>query len=95
MKNRPTKILVSFAIFFAAILLAAAVAQSAWACPLCKEALAQSTDPAVQRLSQGFSRSIALLMSAPYLLFGGLTFYIARSTRRQTRRSSDSSHATK
>ena len=51
----------------------------AMACPACKESMAQSNP----HLAEGFSRSIALMMSVPYLLFGALTFKIARSAHRK------------
>jgi uncharacterized membrane protein YozB (DUF420 family) len=54
------------------------------ACPMCKEILSSQSDPALShRLTEGFARSITLLMSAPYLLFAGITFLIVRSARRQ------------
>ena len=55
-------------------------AGGAIACPSCKEALAQ--DPAGEKLTRGWARSIHLLMVMPYLLFGGVTFVIIRSARR-------------
>ena len=53
---------------------------TALACPACKEALAD--DPGGAQLTQGYARSIYLLMWTPYLLFGGVTFAIVRSSRR-------------
>ena len=53
---------------------------AAMACPACKDALAQ--DPNGARLTQGYARSIYLLMWMPYLLFGGITFAIVRSARK-------------
>ena len=50
------------------------------ACPACKDAVADNPDSA--RLTRGFARSIYVLMAAPYLLFGGVTFAIVRATRR-------------
>lgn len=50
-------------------------------CPMCKEAIA-GQDPASLHLTQGYACSIALLMGAPYLLFAGMAFWVARSTRR-------------
>ncbi len=55
---------------------------TAWACPGCKEALS-GQDPASLQLTQGYARSIFLLMSAPYLLFAGLTFLIVRKSRKK------------
>lgn len=75
--------------FIGLVLLAgAALAPDAAACPACKEALSSQADPAAAaKLTQGWSRSIALLMGTPYLLFAGLTLYIVRSTRRARSRS--------
>ncbi len=56
-----------------------------WAlgCPMCSEAIANQSDPVLAaQLTQGYARSIGLLMSAPYLLFAGVTFLIVRSARR-------------
>ena len=53
---------------------------AAMACPACKDALAE--DPGGARLTQGWARSIYLLMWTPYLLFGGVTFAIVRTSRR-------------
>lgn len=70
---------------FVSAALAFAAAQAA-ACPACKEALSSQADPAAAaKLTQGWARSIALLMGAPYLLFTGLTLYIVRSARRKAR----------
>jgi len=56
------------------------LAGTALACPACKDAIAN--DPNGPRLAQGWARSIYLLMWTPYLLFGGVTFAIVRSARR-------------
>ncbi len=57
---------------------------AAFACPGCNEAGAYSENPAASaKLTQGWARSITLLMWTPYLLFGGVTLAIVRSTRRK------------
>ena len=66
--------------FSLSFLLLLVVAGAALACPACKEALAN--DPNGPRLTQGWARSIYLLMWTPYILFGGVTFAIVRSARR-------------
>ena len=58
---------------------ALSLAAAAWACPACNDAVAGQGGA----LTQGFARSINLLMSMPYLLFAGLTLYVVRSTRRK------------
>ena len=65
-----------FCLSFIALGLLAAAAQ---ACPSCSEAVSRNGAD----LSAGFARSIAVLMSAPYLLFAGLTFWIVRAVRRR------------
>ncbi len=62
------------------------LANAALACPMCKEAMASQSDPVSAQLVKGYARSIYLLMSAPYLLFAGVTFFIVRSTRRGPKR---------
>ena len=69
----------AFALLF--VLLAASIAA---ACPACKEILSSQEDPAAaSRIAKGFSWSLGLLLSTPYLLFAGITFLIVRSTRRK------------
>ena len=63
------------------------IPQLAEACPMCKEALS-SLNPTQEPLTQAWSKSIALLMGTPYILFGGITFWIIRSARRKNRDSS-------
>lgn len=75
-------LLISVGLFTGAAL--ALAAPDAAACPACKEALASQADPAAAaKLTQGWGRSIALLMGTPYLLFAGLTLYIVRSAHRR------------
>jgi len=59
------------------------MAGAAGACPMCKEVAANQSDPATaEHLRSGFALSLGLLLSTPYLLFGGITFLITRSARR-------------
>ena len=55
---------------------------AAAACPSCKAAGSSENPAAAAKLTQGWARSIYLLMWTPYILFGGVTFAIVRSTRR-------------
>ena len=58
-----------------------------WACPACKDAVSSQADPVLSaKLTRGYARSIAVLMSTPYLLFAGVTFTIVRSARRHRKR---------
>ncbi|MDO8729810.1 MAG: hypothetical protein Q7J69_01285 [Candidatus Omnitrophota bacterium] len=71
---------VAFSLLFLLVLLCAG---TALACPSCKTTDASSKNPAAEaRLTRGWARSIYLLMWTPYLLFGGVTFAIIRSARR-------------
>jgi hypothetical protein len=65
-------------VFFVLILSLCLLIAPAAACPACQEAVGDNA-----RLTEGFARSIYLLMSAPYLLFAGLMFYVIRSGHRK------------
>ena len=67
-------------LFLLSFLLLCGLAGAAMACPACKDAIAN--DPNGPKLTRGWARSIYLLMWTPYLLFGGVTFAIVRSARR-------------
>jgi hypothetical protein len=55
-----------------AALIAMVVLQTAvWACPTCKESLAQN-DPARANVVRGYFWSIIFMMSMPYLILGSL-----------------------
>lgn len=56
---------------------------AASACPLCKDAKADTDYPGgTASLPKGFYYSILLMVSAPFLVVGGLAFRIYRSRRR-------------
>ncbi len=55
------------------------------ACPTCKEGLAHD-DPGMTGVAQGFSYSIMLMMSMPFLIFGGLASYFYFEVRRARKR---------
>ncbi len=58
-------------------------AAGAWACPMCKEVAAgQADSSSAANLRNGFGLSLGLLLSTPYILFGGITLSIVRSVRR-------------
>jgi len=52
------------------------------ACPLCKDALEDKTTGLTNELGRGFYYSILLMVSAPFVVFGGLAFRIYRMRRR-------------
>jgi len=58
-------------------------AGGAAACPACESAISsQETPGGSAKLVRGFARSIYVLMAAPYILFGGVTFAIVRAAHR-------------
>ena len=67
-------------ILCAAVGLVLCLASSAWACPTCKEDLAN--DPQGRGLAEGFYYSILLMMSAPFCVLGMLGFVAYRSVKR-------------
>jgi heme/copper-type cytochrome/quinol oxidase subunit 2 len=64
----------------AAVALVLCVASEAWACPNCREALADS--PQARGLASGFYYSILFMMSMPFLILGTLGTVFYRSVRR-------------
>ena len=70
------------AAFFLMFLLFFGFIGAAVACPSCKAAGSSENPAAADKLTQGWARSIYLLMWTPYILFGGVTFAIVRSARR-------------
>ncbi len=54
-----------------------------WACPMCKEALFDPGQAAVQSgVVRGYAVSIAAMLGVPALIIGGIGLMIARSARR-------------
>lgn len=68
------------ALIAAAIALVACAASSAWACPTCKEDLANSAQ--ARGLATGFYYSILLMVTAPFAMIGMLGFVAYRSVKR-------------
>lgn len=62
--------LLTLAVLFA---LVAIFAESAWACPTCKDAIQQGGNAA--NLVRGYFWSIMFMVSMPFLIFGSLTLY--------------------
>ncbi len=56
-----------------ALLIGLAIAADAFACPSCKEALAN--DPNAANLANGIGTSIIFMMSMPFLILAGLSSY--------------------
>lgn len=57
-------------------------AAEAPACPLCKESLDGSAPAEQAGLGRGFSRSILLMIGAPFTILGIGTFAVVRAARR-------------
>jgi hypothetical protein len=64
----------------AALVVLACVASEAWACPTCKEDLAN--DPQGRGLATGFYYSILLMMTMPFAIIGMLGAVAYRSVKR-------------
>jgi hypothetical protein len=82
MTNRPSswRSIVRPAIIATAIALTVCLASSAWACPTCKEDLANSAQ--ARGLATGFYYSILLMVTAPFAMIGMLGFVAYRSVKR-------------
>jgi p-aminobenzoyl-glutamate transporter AbgT len=63
-----------------AVALVLSLASTAWACPTCKEDLAN--DPQGRGLATGFYYSILLMMSMPFAIMGMLGTVAYRSIKR-------------
>jgi hypothetical protein len=63
-----------------ALVAIACVASEAWACPTCKEDLAN--DPEGRGLATGFYYSILLMMTMPFAIIGMLGAVAYRSVKR-------------
>lgn len=68
------------ALIAAAIALVACLASSAWACPTCKDDLANSAQ--ARGLATGFYYSILLMVTAPFAMIGMLGLVAYRSVKR-------------
>ena len=64
----------------AALLVAVALCEPAFACPTCKDQLAH--DPASANLARGYAYSILFMLSMPPLIFGSLCAYFYWEVRR-------------
>ncbi|MCO6456133.1 MAG: hypothetical protein J5I93_12610 [Pirellulaceae bacterium] len=64
-----------------ALLLVLAFSGLLWACPTCKDGLAQH-DPAGMNLARGYYWSILFMMAMPFLLLSGLGSYFYYEIRR-------------
>ena len=66
-----------------ALLVALCLATTAWACPTCKEGLAES-DPSQQAMAAGYFYSILFMMAMPFVIigtFGGFAYLSVRRAR--------------
>jgi hypothetical protein len=69
-----------YGLMLAAVAVVLSLASSAWACPTCKEDLAN--DPQGRGLATGFYYSILLMMSMPFAIMGMLGTVAYRSIKR-------------
>jgi hypothetical protein len=67
-------------VLLVALVAIACVASEAWACPTCKEDLAN--DPEGRGLATGFYYSILLMMTMPFAIIGMLGAVAYRSVKR-------------
>jgi hypothetical protein len=67
-------------VLLVALVVIACVASDAWACPTCKEDLAN--DPQGRGLATGFYYSILLMMTMPFAIIGMLGAVAYRSVKR-------------
>ncbi|MDX2039019.1 MAG: hypothetical protein SFX72_20400 [Isosphaeraceae bacterium] len=58
------------------------LADAAWACPNCKEAVANQSSPEAAGMRDGYFWSILLMLCVPFGLLGTGGFMIARAVRR-------------
>jgi hypothetical protein len=65
-----------------ALVLILGTAADVAACPNCKEAVANQQGGDAQRLADGYSYSILLMMAMPFTLLGTGAFLIARAVKR-------------
>jgi heme/copper-type cytochrome/quinol oxidase subunit 2 len=82
----------SATILFVAMVLLLCSADAAWACPTCKDGLADS--PNASNLVQGYFWSICFMMSMPFVILGGLGTYFYYEVRRARANSPESTLAT-
>src|SRR5262245_1572874 len=69
------------AVVLVLFVLAWCVASDVWACPTCKDGVAEN-DPQGQALAAGFYYSILFMMSAPFVVLGALGMVFYRSVHR-------------
>jgi hypothetical protein len=75
-----TRRLIRCGLMCAAATIVLSVAPDAWACPTCREGLADN--PAGQSLARGFYYSILFMMSMPFLILGTLGTVAYRSVQK-------------
>ncbi len=71
------------------------LASDAWACPTCKDGLAEN-DPGSQAMAAGYFYSILFMMAMPFVIigtFGSFAYLSVRKAREAEKLSADASHA--
>ena len=69
-----------FTMAIAGVAIVLTLGPTAWACPTCREGLADN--PAGQSLARGFYYSILFMMSMPFLILGALGTVAYRSVQK-------------
>ncbi len=70
------------------------LASEAWACPTCKDGLAEN-DPSSQAMAAGYFYSILFMMAMPFVIigtFGSFAYFSVRRARQAETPSADASH---
>ena len=70
-----------FWLLFAVAAIVVLTASAAWACPGCKDALAEN-DPESNSLVKGYMYSILFMLAMPVAILGGFSAYMYRLVRR-------------
>jgi hypothetical protein len=68
-------------ILFAVLAVIITTASVAWACPGCKDALAEN-DPEKNSLVKGYMYSILFMLAVPMAILGGFSAYMYRLVRK-------------
>ena len=77
-----------------ALVVVLCLAGDAWACPTCKDGIAEN-DPGSQAMAAGYFYSILFMMAMPFLIigtFGGFAYLSVRKAREAEALSADASH---
>ena len=77
-----------------ALVVVMCLAGDAWACPTCKDGIAEN-DPSSQAMAAGYFYSILFMMAMPFVIigtFGSFAYFSVRRARQAETPSADASH---